>query len=298
MSRLQSPQEQRALFPWYNPVNYESVDEFDAIRWWIALSFRAVALVAEGDALDQRFSAIRDNPLALHHYPSPSRFPVQDTTFIEWRKLSNVHKFSQIANRVDRWLTKYRDVSDDFYWAHVYFTGAPRLISLHSLVVRYLSKPRGLSEQTVADMESLLRNATVTVDLTAPDANLEEAFKHWLAQKRASMNLAGCSLAPTLAKKKAGLKQFSATDFSRWSSRRVLDYLDIKISCRASGKPLPSGPELSRLIPYRDVVDPYESFKETRKLAKDLIRPDFLIALHGAGLVNRAKRQTTHLPKS
>jgi hypothetical protein len=109
------------------------------------------------------------------------------------------------------------------------------------------------------------------------------------------MKDAGYSLQMQVARKRVSSRMFTEKDFKRWAKARVLDYLDIRLACRAEKTKEPSNSELARLLlsAYEDrkqrdrEVDETDVIRtQTKKHASMLQRPEIIFRLHQQWLLD------------
>lgn len=286
-SKEKSKGDARAEFPWYKPEAYAGASGMSALDWSLLLSYRRAALNSTGKQLALSYAAIKQNPLAIRCLPTPHP-AIRETNFVEWREISELHDCLPIKKKVDKWLARYGHVHPTRYWAGVYFAGYPRLMSLHEFLLRYSRKKHQLPEDLEQAFDFKLRSTVVSVDLDMPDDYLVALFSSWLKLKRDALKSSGYAFQPKVARKKAKLKRFTRADLKRWAEKRVLDYLDIRIACRADGKKVPSDPVLSALLPvsHKRGVDENDVIKkQTKKYAIDLLKIEVIRLLEQQGIL-------------
>jgi hypothetical protein len=287
---------QRA-FPWYNPKAYAGAESFSACEWSLLLEYRRFALASSGEALQVAYAEIVKNPLATRQYPNISP-AVEETSIVDWRLLSEHHAL--IKEDVDAWFATYGHLPRTRYLLGVYLQGWPPLQSLHESLLELYAQSQQ-EAVTAADelprelYEAVLSKTVLSVDLRADDESLVQMFASWLSRKRAAMKDAGYSLQMQVARKRVSSRMFTEKDFKRWAKARVLDYLDIRLACRAEKTKEPSNSELARLLlsAYEDrkqrdrEVDETDVIRtQTKKHASMLQRPEIIFRLHQQWLLD------------
>ncbi|MEH6365561.1 MAG: DUF6387 family protein [Pseudomonas marincola] len=193
---------------WFDLVKYSGVESFSAKDWFRELSFRQQLLTS--------------NPI----YPSNNNRTATAEDWVFWRQLVSVQALRLRATPINRndhashfivqgkghLFTTYSDGLIDTRLTEDH--GPVREISLKSLIDEAIERRKILGDQFEATTDSDSKRACLSIDLSASNASIKQAFDLWIKRAREDCPLDS---------------QLKRPLHDRWGRYGLLPYIDLLI---------------------------------------------------------------------
>jgi len=263
---------------WYSPKRYDRAASSPPIAWLSYLSERARAeraTIEEAAGMVRRFQT---SPLTVSTARIPVERPVWDVGFDDYVFMSSLMAHPAVAPEMEAWANG-PPVGSRLLAA--IFAGGRSPANdptLHDLMLDEYDRNR---DHDPVDFG--LHRILVRLDMRLPDAVLKELFAGWLKDRRERMRLRGVKFGSARARGRQASGHIGPEQIRQWADLRVLDYLDVRLTCRLEGVPLPNAAELGRRLFASDAP-----LKGDRELADTTTRIRQYTAPEARRIVTRA----------
>ena len=244
---------------WFNLEHYELAKDFKSDEWYTQLQKRRFLMkwVKEDFSVTKEMIAeIKVNPLGDYKLMELLKTAVKDATYEDFLVSNERNTGTKELYHAIGMLLADDDSSDvkDSYVLSVH--NANKIISFSTMLDQVVSKTKPL----------------VAIDLNVSDEQLQDDFRRWLKNKRASDDSNPRS------------KMFTENHYKRWVKYQVLAYMDLMIIGLSEGVKLPHFKLGVLLFPdYLELdVDLTDRVKQSVKpLANSLLMSENLSVLGG-----------------
>ena len=202
---------------WFDISKYDQVKNFDIHDWHYQLTqrlfidkfFDVVSLASLNEAVKELIALIKDNPILSYDKPEVMGSTVRETRYVDLILASyDNEKLKDIFG------IPAGEIFDE--------------VGKTSVIPQYFFRAG-------------LNKALLTIDICATDEQLINDFKQWLKNHRTVSGYkvkAERSNAKKYKAKRVESKRFDENDFNKWSSYKILAYLDLTLIAKAENKKL------------------------------------------------------------
>ena len=273
-----------ACLDWYTPATYD-IGTLHPLYWFSLLWQRDRIMRCFSQAPDKArelLAGIHADPLRIVYldFAATDR-PVHDVGFADVARVVALLDRPTVAPKCDEWspAAQVREVMARRR------AGAPRPAELPSLHDHLLDEWAHVPDTNDVQLRRGLRLVLVQVDLGLPHAERMIRLDQVVREREQRLKDAGIRFgtAPTRGESVTGY--ISRERVETWAKLRVLDYLDIKITCLVHGVAMPSAADLGEklfatLVPLKGKQRAVDLGERVRKYtapeAERIMRPEFL----------------------
>lgn len=237
--RRAPPAQWPACLDWYNPTRYE-IGTLHPM-FWFSLLWQRMAVgqwIAAGHprAREQLESLLRD-PLGIVYLDfSTMQRPVRDVGFADIDRLQRLMKRPVLAREFLDWRTRERPLRAGRVGPLAFARAAPRAVpSLHDHLLNELA-----SAPDDPELRSAVRTVVVEFDMALPHAERLAQADRVLREREQRLKLAGVRFGTAPGRGQSTAGHIGREQVESWAKLRVLDYIDIMLTCSLEGVPLPS----------------------------------------------------------